>query len=164
VTTESDPLLSLGRRAVACKAWRWMPGMRAVMLDTDSDGREFVHMGYRYVGTDDSGDAGATDALISTRGWRVWCMDVRQCLPDLADPATLGATIALAREAWSGRGMQGATLTMQAWRATAKRIWWRPESLGMAAHRLMEPVDGEYRWGEPATEAEAWVRALELAP
>jgi hypothetical protein len=156
MSTESDALAALGRRAVACKGWRWLPGMRA------TDGARVLA-----VGTSDAVGLilrTADQPEDGTRGDDVGWDPPRDRLPDLADPATLGATIALAREAWGGRGMQGATLSMQAWRATEKRIWWRPESLGMAAHRLMEPVDGVYRWGEPATEAEAWVRALELAP
>lgn len=65
----------LGRRAVACKWWRWMPGMRWVAPRTGAAGR------------------------VRDTGFRVpdpeWGI-----LPDLTDPATLGCLLVLVREAW----------------------------------------------------------------
>ena len=61
----------LGRRAVACKAWRWMPGM----LD-----------GILYSGAC-SEEMSKDEARALT-----W--------PDLRDPATVGCLLALVREAW----------------------------------------------------------------
>jgi hypothetical protein len=64
----------LARRAVACKGWRWMPGMRAVgrrrMPAAWFRVEEYTHM----VGE-----------------WR-------DAVPDLTDAATLGALLALVRE------------------------------------------------------------------
>ena len=62
----------LGRRAVACKHWRWMPGMIALSQ-------------YR-----------VTDQDAETDEPTPWVDDV----PDLSDPATLGCLLALVREAW----------------------------------------------------------------
>jgi hypothetical protein len=64
---------ALAQRAVACKGWRWMPGMRWCMPGP---------MRGRMVGDDPS-------ALLLATGW-----------PDLTDPATMGCLLALVREAW----------------------------------------------------------------
>ena len=62
--------LDLAKRAVACKHWRWMPGMLAVV------GVERQRV--------------LSDKLPAYPDW----------LPDLTDPATLGCLLALVREAW----------------------------------------------------------------
>ena len=74
----------LARRAVACKGWRWMPGMRAVSPSSKhwrvwSDTRSV----YEPEGCMDSTPA-------------EWSKDV----PDLTDPATLGCLLALVRDAY----------------------------------------------------------------
>lgn len=66
-------LLALARRAVACKRWRWMPGMRGV---TASGGTDRI--------MDESEAAQPNSDL----------------LPDFTDPATLGCLLHLVREAW----------------------------------------------------------------
>ena len=72
--------LALARRAVACKHWRWMPGM-------------FV----RY------GDGTAWYRLTDGDGYGMPFRHVppnpRDAWPDLSDPATLGCLLALVREA-----------------------------------------------------------------
>ena len=75
--------MDLAQRAVACKGWRWLPGM----LDSD---------GWRYSGESEGAhwwwhpeeDQGELP-LTQVRG-----------TPDLTDPATLGCLLALVREAW----------------------------------------------------------------
>jgi hypothetical protein len=69
-------MLDLARRAVACKGWRWTPGM----LHGTAVGGELTSC-YR-VG----------DLTLYLDADRV---------PDLRDPATLGCLLALVREAWS---------------------------------------------------------------
>jgi hypothetical protein len=66
----TEEQIVLARRAVACKGWRWMPGM----LTTEG-----MRVVVRCFGDDNEPD----DAI-----------------PDLTDPATLGCLLALVREAW----------------------------------------------------------------
>jgi hypothetical protein len=68
----TEEQIALARRAVACKGWRWMPGMLRL------DGYRACH---RIV----------PRALIPAED-----------VPDLTDPATLGCLLALVREAWKG--------------------------------------------------------------
>ena len=72
-----NKMQELAKRAVSCKHWRWLPGMRAV-------------------GRKGSPDAWfrAEESLRSLHG------DWRSALPDLDDPATAGCLLALVREAW----------------------------------------------------------------
>lgn len=103
----SEAQTALSRRAVACRGWRWMPGMNAAgRLDQDG-----AHLRIHGVGLTGAGD------LVELRGgafdWRQ-CKDGRwlclrggdiigkpsEVLPDLTDPATLGCLLALVREAY----------------------------------------------------------------
>ncbi len=70
---ERGVVQALGRRAVACKHWRWLPGMLA------SDGHRL----------------GAEDC----DGLHPEAYDV---VPDFSDPATRGCLLELVREAWGG--------------------------------------------------------------
>jgi hypothetical protein len=67
----------LSKRAIACKGWRWMPGMRAV-------GRRNLPAAWFRV----------EEVVPSLTG--EWA----DAVPDLTDPATLGCLLALVREAW----------------------------------------------------------------
>lgn len=76
--------LDLARRAVACKGWRWMPG---VLTTT---GYRIYYAEDTICGVDLRGEiAGSADSLI----------------PDLTDPATLGCLLALVREAHKDPGI-----------------------------------------------------------
>jgi len=81
-TEPLENLEELARRAIACKRWRWMPGMLSEkglrVTRRDSDG--YV-VGY-----------------YENLSYIAEC--VSGTLPDLSDPATLGCLLALVREAW----------------------------------------------------------------
>jgi hypothetical protein len=77
----------LAKRAVACRHWRWMPGM---LIDDGT--RLSAPLPHRMLA--------ALDAL-----------------PDLTDPATLGCLLALVREAWGRPGAVCACIPSDAlWR------------------------------------------------
>ena len=69
----------LARRAVACKHWLWMPGMRAIVPKN------------------------LPMAWGTTRACRIPHSVHPTMVPDLTDPATLGCLLALVREAWEPR-------------------------------------------------------------
>lgn len=71
----TDEMTLLAKRAVACKGWRWVPGMLAWRPDCPP---------VRLAAIEDAGNA------LQEHRW----------LPDLTDPATLGCLLALVREAW----------------------------------------------------------------
>jgi len=90
----------IGRRAVACKCWRWLPGMLAIptnnyhrparieSLDGDAYGLTVVPGadGPVFAAHHEYGIAGAFP---------------RGCtIPDFRDPSTLGCLLALVRDAW----------------------------------------------------------------
>lgn len=78
--------LDLARRAVACKHWKWMPGMRLVCFDGDDAARICTIKGEGLVGVRrESGIMAAYDG-------EAW--------PDCTDPATVGCLLALVRAAW----------------------------------------------------------------
>ena len=78
----TDEQKALSRRAVACKGWRWMPGM----LDPSGRRAMWVY---------------PEDGIITWSHIPENCIDRdADALPDLTDPATLGCLLALVRAAW----------------------------------------------------------------
>jgi len=71
----------LARRAVACKGWRWLPGMRVVSQS-----------GQHWRIWSETRSVYEPEGIID-------CVPTND-LPDLTDPATLGCLLALVREAW----------------------------------------------------------------
>lgn len=81
----TEEQIALARRAVACKGWRWMPGMLTTCDLRAVDGGDEYVIGHRSGPTKDGG------------GW--YDGEAAGLLPDLTDPATLGCLLALVREA-----------------------------------------------------------------
>jgi hypothetical protein len=77
-------LTELARRAVACKGWRWVPGMLTLS-------------GARILLAEDDG----AYVLMARRAWTKPMLMEDGELPDFADAATLGCLLSLVREAWN---------------------------------------------------------------
>lgn len=135
--------LDLARRAVACRGWRWMPGMlvrtsaSAMRIDgADVDGRP--------VRREDEGEGGGNECYA---GWRS-----QEVLPDFTDPATRGCLLQLVREAWEDPGISVRGMLQ----VDGDYHWY---IVGGRAHG-----DVFYRQGTHGTEPAALVAALEAAP
>jgi hypothetical protein len=133
-------LHDLAHRAVACKAWRWMPGMLVVYPPSVSAHLESkegpfpglkVTVCFRHTERDE-------EPYTGTR-------------PDLTDPATLGCLLALVREAWPDATTNHANFFDEDRNIVAR--W--------AVHKGLAHDAGLYLY---STEAEALVAALEAAP
>ena len=135
MTTEQlEDIKELGRRAVACPRWRWMPGMLG------------VHEVYRYGRDDDGYVIGYYD--------NQWYLSecVSGSTPDLTDPATLGCLLALVREAWGPEASVSVNIS-SFWAVGGARI----QKGKSAGHTINLGI-----W--KLTEVEALVAALEVAP
>ena len=154
--------LDLARRAVACRGWRWMPGM-LVMSDPEAVPRPVqmpvsapsalrarvnaAHLGTWYGVGEYDVDAPDWEGEPCGGG------DLPGTLPDLTDPATLGCLLALVREAW------GVASVVYLPRDGAVREW-RVVTYAHGADWLTPAR----LLGEGPTEAAALVAALEAAP
>jgi hypothetical protein len=133
-----DGTAALGSRAVACRAWHWLPGMR---YWADSD-----RFGDLVFASRVSERKSQIDALNS-------CGEGERPVPDLSDPATRGCLLELVREAW------GDDEAIASPRGTSRRWIVEIEVDG-------EPLEASEEGTAPegSTEAEALVAALEAAP
>ena len=135
----------LGRRAVACKGWRWMPGMKAIDR-TLRDGEPLRVSRLSPTRVHTVSELGGLPEML----YRHRC----DILPDLRDPATVGCLQALVREAW------GRKVWVRWWRttdATGVVMWC--EVVDPEGFHVAEGERPRHR-----SEAEALVAALEAAP
>ena len=162
MTEEQQQWIELGRRAVACAGWRWMPGMLAMCAprwwaDTWSD------MRIVRVLLDDSKIEYAKpyDKSVGLGGSYITTRTLHPCewwFPDLRDPATLGCVLALVREACEPERAPGDWPMVCTYQNAAKK-WgvgaWLNESGKATFAALVLPTYD--------TEAAALVAALEAA-
>ena len=138
----TDAMLDLGRRAVACKGWRWMPGMRATL----SSGL-VVRLGEHDEGS-------LWHAILA--GGATCTVDMRHpsytVAPDLNDVATLGCLLALVRKAWGDPRLVA--------------IYCEPAHPGQSEGWAVQTADNRLpvAGGDYGGEAEALVAALGAAP
>jgi hypothetical protein len=141
----------LAKRAVACKAWRWMPGMLVwrerrrhppVLARFSSFQDEYPEFIDPKSISAKSLDGGTLFPVVN--GKRMGLADSLNLTPDLNDPATLGCLLALVREAWGDPYLCCVGDRETGWR--------------LDGYAAVEDIHS-YR-----SEAEALVRALEAAP
>lgn len=153
----TDDLIKLARRAVACKGFRWLPGMRTV------DAMRVIHDPDRWP---DRPCAIREGGWVDTAPPRPLGDD----LPDLTDPATIGCLLALVREAWGQPEMccqRSIAPGLGVYLALVREAWGQ-DDLGASRYRErwcveVTPPEGlHYVYG--ASEAEALAAALEGAP
>lgn len=148
----TEEQLALARRAVACKGWRWMPGMAIAEMGLGCTSGLFICDHGRVLDVrDDDGMqmVSASEYPYDDDGIPEYRWADATHVPDLTDPATLGCLLALVREAWNA------------------------DWIYVVCDQMNDPEDGGYLWRVcvpwasdivAPTEAEALVAALEAAP
>jgi len=137
-------MIEVAKKAVACKHWRWMVGMRCthrwmsgIRVLADENGEQSESY---VVLPDADGNAVMTLHDCGIMGGFPNADSAYPFLPDLTDPATLGCVLAILREV---RGMCSCFETV---------VGWRVYSAGGTV------------WSQGKSEGEALIKALEAAP
>ena len=98
----TEEQIALARRAVACRGWRWMPGMSICAMGlTSSRGLDICDHGRVLDVMDDDGMqmVSASEYPYDEDGVPEYRWADAMHIPDLTDPATLGCLLALVRVA-----------------------------------------------------------------
>jgi hypothetical protein len=141
--------LDLARRAVACKHWRWLPGMLAI--HPNWRGYRVSHVGL--TGMHGACRYASPMGGVSYAGAALPLPLSSDVLPDLTDPATLGCLLALVRESCKVPDLYVAPVEyIGPGPAPAWRAW------------VVEGPDLHVHATSGKTEAAALVAALEAAP
>jgi hypothetical protein len=145
-------MIELATRAVACKRWRWMPGMR-VMYNWGGGCRDrFLCMDETYMHLSVE-DGPPEDVRPMTWIRKKHESFARDCVPDFDDPATLGCLLALVRQAWP---IAPAT--------TARHGCYDPQRGHYHVWTCSYCTGSSWEQATGDSEAEALVAALEAAP
>ena len=147
-------LETLGKRAVACPRWRWMPGMAAIyeanhsLTDKHSgmavQVTEIRLVAEAFVICEPEHRFAEVSILLNGKTRSYGSLFTKDLTPDLSDPATVGCLLALVREAWPSNGMESVSAHHS------------------HAQKWLIDLPGKVICGD--TEAEALVAALEAAP
>ena len=147
----NDDLRELGRRAVACSAFRWLPGMRLLPTEHEVGGRVVTAAPAMVVAEE---DVLGFDPYPNLPAWSGEAIQ-GDCtaVPDLSDPATIGCVLALVRGAWGEPAVH-----------MIRHPTWVPDGRGGTERATWWAVTGGWRYVTGPTEAAALVAALESAP
>ena len=111
----TEEQIALAKRAVACKGWRWMPGM-------------LTSFNARHLGRHLWVDQGSSVVVYADQN--------EGEVPDLTDPATLGCLLALVREAFPGcHAEPNGAPEWDGYDEAERDNWWAVFTCG--PHRLM---------------------------
>jgi len=135
---------ALGRRAVACPKWRWLPGMVARGTNRIWGWLSWVRV----------------EAFSNSETCGEKAEQLENPYPDLNDYATLGCLLRLVREAWGDN---------YAWMRATNRYYAFSERGADCCEpawilHVLDPLTQTYRKIPGITEAEALIAALEAAP
>jgi len=140
----------LARRAVNCKGWRWLPGMLIKTVGGPTDRIAGIDSTYIHAWAE-------SQQTENPRGmWIRYRLDRmnKHGVPDLSDPATVGALLALVREVAQEPGLHVRCLLPYA-----------PDMSGKTPPPWALYSGRGARWSDRyETEAAALVAALEAAP
>jgi hypothetical protein len=93
----------LAKRAVACKGWRWMPGMALVRRKHGPAGGAGLRPTHLRVALTCGHNCDPFARIADVDRLPRPVPDDPHWVPDLTDPATVGALLALVQEAWGGK-------------------------------------------------------------
>ena len=145
-----SPVMSkneLGARIVACKGWRWRPGM---LLSSPVGASRVVVVEPDWLALD--------DLMGSGRG-----VHPSRALPDIDDPVTRGGLLELVRKASGDPGAHAFPRFDGSWCALVALDAEQPGRMGWRLRRTSTGMRWLAEFSAP-TEAEALVAALEAAP